>query len=267
MNKVPDEPTLNLAEYEWKINVRPLRIEDFDALVAMQQVCFPGMVPWSRQQVESQLAIFPEGQLCVEVDGQMAASSSSLILEFDPNMAWHDWKAVSDGGFIRNHNRKGDTLYGIEIMVAPEFRGMKLARRLYDARKELCRERNLARILIGGRLPGYGAHADEMSAREYVEHVIDSTFVDPVLTTQLANGFTLQGLIPNYMPSDEASRGYATYCEWLNFEYVRGAKRRYHHPVEPIRMAIVQYQMRTIGGFDEFVEGDVIEFIHEERGR
>jgi predicted amidohydrolase len=93
-----------------------------------------------------------------------------------------------------------------------------------------------------------------MSAREYVENVIDKTFVDPVLTTQIANGFTLQGLIPNYMPSDESSRGYATFCQWLNLDYVRGAKRRYHHSVESIRLAVVQYQMRTIHGFGEFAQ-------------
>jgi predicted amidohydrolase/ribosomal protein S18 acetylase RimI-like enzyme len=254
MDKVPNEPALNLEDYEWKIEVRQLRLDDLDALVAMQQKCFPGMKPWTREQIVSQLTLFPEGQLCVEVEGKLAASSSSLILEFDPRLAWHDWKVVADGGFIRNHNPKGDTLYGIEIMVDPEFRGMKLARRLYDARKQLCRERNLARIIIGGRIPGYGAHAETMSAREYVENVIDKTFIDSVLTTQLANGFTLQGLIPNYMPADEASRGYATFCEWINYDYQRGATRRYHHPVHPIRLAIVQYQMRTVHGFDEFAK-------------
>ena len=86
-------------------------------------------------------------------------AARSLVLEYDPNLAWHNWKAISDEGYIRNHNNKGDTLYGIEIMVDPEFRGMKLSRRLYDARKELCRERNLCRMMIGGRIPGYGAHA------------------------------------------------------------------------------------------------------------
>ena len=75
---------------------------------------------------------------------------------------------------------RGDTLYGIEIMVDPEYRGMKLSRRLYDARKQLCRERNLARIIIGGRIPGFDSHADTMSAREYIENVIDKTLHDPV---------------------------------------------------------------------------------------
>ncbi len=178
----------------------PLAIDDFDALVEMQELSFPGMKTWGRDQIESQLRTFPEGQLCVEIDGKLAASSSSLILDYDPDLAWHDWKKIADNGYIRNHNPKGDTLYGIEIMVHPEFRGMKLSRRLYDARKELCRERNLARIIIGGRIPGYGEHADKMTAREYIEKVIDKTLYDPVLTAQLANGFALQGLIPNYFP-------------------------------------------------------------------
>ena len=245
---------IDLNEFERKIVVRPLTMDDFDALVEMQLKCFPGMHPWSREQIESQLRIFPQGQLCLEIDGKLVASSGSLIVDFDPDFAWHDWKVVADGGYIRNHNPKGDTLYGIEIMVDPEYRGMKLSRRLYDARKELCRERNLARIIIAGRIPGYADHADEMTAREYVENVVDKALFDPVLTAQLANGFTLTGLIPNYLPSDTASRGYATFLEWRNLDYVRGAKRRFHHPVEPIRLCVVQYEMRAIQSFDEFAQ-------------
>ena len=40
---------------------------------------------------------------------------------------------------------------------------MKLSRRLYEARKELARDHNLRAIIIGGRIPGYGKHADKMS--------------------------------------------------------------------------------------------------------
>lgn len=245
---------IDLTEYEWNIKVRRLTMEDFDDLLEMQMRCFPGMQPWKRDQIESQLKHFPEGQICIEIDGKLAASSCSLILEYDPDMAWHDWKKVADNGYIRNHDPKGNALYGIEIMVDPEFRGMKLSRRIYDARKELCRTKNLSRIIIGGRIPGYGAHADEMTAREYVDAVVDRSLYDQVLTAQLSNGFALQGLIPNYFPTDEASRGYATFLEWRNLDYKLGAKRRYHNPVEPVRLAVVQYQMRAITGFDEMAK-------------
>jgi predicted amidohydrolase/ribosomal protein S18 acetylase RimI-like enzyme len=245
---------LDLAQFELKTVVRQLTVDDIDDVIVMAEKCFPGMQNWSREQIESQLAIFPEGQIVVEIDGKLAASSSSLILEYDANQEWHNWKAISDAGFIRNHKPKGDTLYGIEIMVDPEYRGMKLSRRLYDARKELCRRMNLAQIIIGGRIPGYHKHADKMSAREYIDSVLERLNYDPVLTAQLSNGFIVRSLIPNYLPSDTQSCGYATYAIWTNLEHVPGAKRRFHHVIEPIRVCVVQYQLRTISGFDEFAQ-------------
>ncbi len=235
---------IDLSQYEWAIKVRPLSIDDFDALVAMQAKCFPGMTIWKREQIESQLQHFPQGQLVVEVDGKLAASSSSLIVSYDPALEWHNWMKMADGGYIRNHEPKGDTLYGIEIMVDPEFRGMKLSRRLYDARKQLCRDRNLSRMIIGGRIPGYGAHADEMTAREYVDCVVDKSLHAPVLTAQIANGFALQGLIPEYFPTDHASLGYATFCEWINLEYQSKTARRKERVVDRVRLSVVQYEMR-----------------------
>ncbi|MCA9182682.1 MAG: GNAT family N-acetyltransferase, partial [Planctomycetales bacterium] len=163
---------LNLKDFEWKILVRPLTIDDYDELRAMAEICFPGIPPLTREQLESQLTIFPQGQLAVEIDGRLAASASSLVLEYSANMEWHNWKVIADGGFIRNHNPKGDTLYGIEIMVHPDFRGMKLSRRLYDARKQICRDKNLARFIIAGRIPGYHQHADKLSASQYIDGVL-----------------------------------------------------------------------------------------------
>jgi ribosomal protein S18 acetylase RimI-like enzyme len=215
-------PAIDLKEFETKIRVRPLRIDDFDDLVKLQRKCFD-MSTWRREQIESQLEMFPEGQLVVEYDDELVASSSSLIVDGDVYTEWHNWQEIADSGFIRNHTPTGDTLYGIEIMVDPEFRGLKLSRRLYDARKEICRDRNLARIIIAGRIPGYGKHADRCHAREYAEQVMNKAVYDPVLTAQTANGFVLKGLIPNYLPGDKESRGYATFLEWTNLDYRPGA--------------------------------------------
>lgn len=244
-------PKIDIREFETHVRVRPLQKSDYEAVVRLQLRCFPGMPAWTREQFDSQLEHFAEGQLCVEYDGEIVASSSSLIVDFDLHSEWHDWKSISDGGFIRNHDPEGDTLYGIEIMVDPEFRGMKLARRLYDARKQICRDRNLKGIVIGGRLPGYAAHADEMSAHEYVAAVEEKRLVDPVLTTQLANDFEVRQLIPDYLPSDEDSSGWATHMEWTNRDY-RPFKKRAIRPVQLVRLGVVQYQMRTIDSFESF---------------
>ena len=244
---------LNLKDFEKRLKARPLRLKDFDDLVALQKRCFPGMKPWKREQIESQLERFPDGQIVLEFQKRIVASSSSLVVDFDDYDAWHNWREIADDGYIKNHSPNGDTLYGIEIMVDPEFRGRKLARRLYEARKMLAREHNLRRIIIGGRIPGYGEHAADMSAREYVENVMDKTFFDPVLTAQVSNGFVLKQLIPNYMPADHESRGYATFLEWTNLDYVERGTRRFR-AVSSVRICVVQYQMRLIKSFEEFAQ-------------
>lgn len=242
---------IRVEDFEREIVLRQLRMEDFDALLDMQKRCFPGMQTWSREQVESQLETFPEGQFAIEYEGRLVATASSLVVDFEDYSQWHDWKEIADEGYIRNHDPDGDTLYGIEIMVHPDFQGLKLARRLYAARRDLARRYNLARSIVGGRIPGYHQYADELTAREYAERVIEGQIYDPVLTTQTANGFVLKQLIPNYFPADEASRGYATFLEWTNLDYLADPKRRYQR-VHNVRIAAVQYQMRSVASVEEF---------------
>jgi predicted amidohydrolase/ribosomal protein S18 acetylase RimI-like enzyme len=244
-------PELNLKTFERNIKVRPLKMEDYDDVVALQLKCFPGMKPWTKDQFRSQMELFPEGQICVQYKGKVVASSSSLVLDFDVYSEHHGWREASDAGYIRNHTPDGNTLYGIEIMVDPAYRGMKLARRIYNARKELAQDMNLMRIVIGGRIPGYGEHAEKMSARDYVQKVIEKALVDPVLTTQLSNRFVLKRLLPDYLVSDTESRGYATLLEWTNLDYVPNPMESIV-PVARVRICAVQYQMREVKSFEEF---------------
>jgi predicted amidohydrolase/ribosomal protein S18 acetylase RimI-like enzyme len=248
-------PTSNVDhhEYEWNVMVRPMRLEDFDRIVELQKLCFPDMKPWNREHIESHLATFPEGQIVVEVDGEVMASSSSLVIDFDEYEEGHTWSEVAGEGFIRNHDPEGDTLYGIEIMVHPEWRRMKLARRMYDERKKLCRDLNLKRIMIGGRIPGYAAHKGELSVREYVERVISRDLYDQVLTAQIANSFILKRVIRSYLSADAESDGFATLLEWVNLDYQPDSHRRML-PSRPARICCVQYGMRNIQGFEDFAK-------------
>lgn len=242
---------MELKTFEGKINVRQITLADYDALVALQLKCFPGMKPWTKEQLESQLAIFPAGQICVEYEGKIIGSSSSLVIEFDEYGEKHSWKDISDSGYIRNHDPEGDSLYGIEIMTDPDFRGMKIGRRLYNARKELARRLNLRRIVIGGRVPNYAQYADKMTVHEFIDRVIHKEFYDPVLTFQLANGFVLKRIITDYLSSDEESKGYATLLEWVNLQYMPEPAKKLLASF-PVRICVIQYQMRVIKTFEDF---------------
>lgn len=231
--------------------VRPLEIKDYDQLVELQSKCFPGMKTWSREQVESQLKNFQAGQICVEFKGKLIGSSSSLIIDFDEYGDAHSWSDISDKGMITNHDDEGDTLYGIEIMVDPEYQGMKIGRRLYKARKDLAKNLNLKRIIIGGRIPNYHKQCDKLTVHQYVEKVMSKKLHDPVLTFQLANGFVLKRIITDYLTGDSESRGYAILLEWVNIYYSPKPAERVVSS-HPVRVCTIQYQMRPIKSFDEF---------------
>ncbi len=233
-----------------KVKLRQIRLKDFKQIVEIQLKSFPGMKPWSESQFQSLLTHFPEGQLCIQFGKKVIASSGSLIINFDDYSETSTWNELTDSGHISNHNKYGDTLYGMEIMVDPEFRGMKLSRRLYDARKDLARKFNLKRIIVGGRIPNY--HKNEsIGIDQYIDRVVNKRLYDPVLTAQLSNGFLLRRVLPGYLPSDVESGGYATLLEWVNYNY--DSKPTQGIPRSPyVRVSAVQYQMRAIKSFEEF---------------
>ena len=66
-------PAIDMQSFEKKIHVRAIRMDDFDQIVALQALCFPGMKLWTLEQIASQLQIFPEGQICIEYDGKIVA--------------------------------------------------------------------------------------------------------------------------------------------------------------------------------------------------
>ncbi|MFO7873445.1 MAG: hypothetical protein R6U62_03085, partial [Bacteroidales bacterium] len=91
---------IDLQEFEFQLNIRNLRIEDFEQLVNMQKICFPGMEVWTRENIENQLSRFPDGQIVIEIDDRVVASSGSLIIDsedFDMNMSWDEIPQTKSG--------------------------------------------------------------------------------------------------------------------------------------------------------------------------
>ncbi len=236
---------------ENKIHLRQLEWADYNKITGLQLKCFPDMKPWSPEQFKSIISVFPEGQLGIEYNEQIIASSCSLIIDFSRYSETSGWSELTEKGFFTNHDANGDTLYGAEIMVDPAYRSMKLSRRLYEHRKNLAKSRNLKRICIGGRLPNYHLYKDQMDIEQYVAEVMDRKIFDPVLTAQLSNGFVLKRILPDYLPNDTDSCGYATFLEWSNLLYHERADRKKRWSPY-VRVCAVQYQMRLVKDFEAF---------------
>lgn len=204
-----------------EIVVRNIVHEDLDAAAALSMKCFGPEMSLKREHIESQIELFPKGQICVEYKGEIVGTALSLIVNFDDYGEEHTYYEICDQGFIRNHNPNGRNLYGIEVGVNEEFRGMQLGRRLYEGRRRICKELNLDSILIGGRMPFFYKYAKQMSAAEYAQEVMKEKIYDPVLTFQMKNGFELNKVIAGYLPKDEESLEYGALMEWKNEDYTR----------------------------------------------
>lgn len=240
----------SFRKHERKVAVRRLRESDFEDVLRVQKEVLQSISPWTLEQFVSQIRTFAAGQIGVEMGGRLVAASSSLLVSDDTAKSAHDFDEITDEGYICNHDEKGEYLYGIDIVILPEFQGLKFARRLYNARKEIVRRRNLRGMLIGGRIPGFHQHADKMSAEEYVAAVKAKKIKDPVLYAQLANEFTIRRIIPDYLPEDQESAGFAVLMEWTNPDYVPVTSTETKKT--QVRLCVVQYQMRQVARFEDF---------------
>jgi predicted amidohydrolase/GNAT superfamily N-acetyltransferase len=234
-----------------KTVVRRATFNDIDGLVKLNKAAYPNLaeegVVWNRRSLESHLRTFPEGQGVVEISGKLVASCSSLVVNLGRDAYRdHTWAGITDGGMFYNHDPYGDTLYGADVNVHPDYRGRGLAQKLYQFRRDLCQQLNLKRIVLGGRLFNYRDYAKRMSAEEYARKVEAGEYRDPVLSFQLKQGFTLKKVMANYL-NDPLSKNFGTFLEWINPTY----KRRLRKP-RAIRVSTVQYQMRKLTSFEGF---------------
>ena len=74
---------VDIKNFEKRIRLRTLSLEEYEAVVELQRKCFPGMKTWTRDQYNSLVTIFPEGQLRIVLNKKVIASCCSLIVDFD----------------------------------------------------------------------------------------------------------------------------------------------------------------------------------------
>ena len=240
---------------EHKLLLRHLRLEDYTDLheISIQVYRDVTNEVWPEHLMRRLVDTFPEGQLCIEDNGRVVAVAFSLIIDFSIYGDNHTYDQITDRENYTTHDPEGDYLYGIEVIVDPRYQGMRLGRRLYDGRKELCENLNLKGILIGGRMPGYHKHSNEMSPQQYIIAVKKKELYDPVLTFQMSNDFHVRNLLDNYWPEDHRSRGYAVLLEWINIFYQKKTKL-IGRTQSIARIGVVQWQMRRFQSFDDFLQ-------------
>ncbi|CAH0337547.1 hypothetical protein FVB9288_03315 [Flavobacterium sp. CECT 9288] len=238
-----------------KVELRNLKFDDYKELKKSMVESYPEMTGsyWREHHIEKLLSIFPEGQLVILVDGKVVGSALSLIVDENLVDKNHNYSDITGKYTFSTHNQKGDILYGIDVFIHPNYRGLRLGRRLYDARKELCEQLNLKAIVFAGRIPNYGKHADTLSPKDYIDKVKRKEMHDSVLSFQLSNDFHVIRVMKNYLEGDTDSKEFAVLLEWNNIYYDESPKL-INLAKSVIRLGLVQWQMRQLNNLEALFE-------------
>lgn len=199
--------------------IRNYQPADFDALIALQSRCFPPPFPeslwWNKHQLRSHLTHFPEGAICIEVNGEIVSSMTTLLVNHAAHGFSANWATVTDNGYIRTHNPNGDFLYVVDISVDPSYRGCGLGKWMMHAMYELVIQQHLRGLIGGSRMPGYSKFAHTLSPTSYLEKVMIGELYDPVVSFLLKCGRRPTAILENYL-EDEESLHYGVLMEWQN---------------------------------------------------
>ncbi|MDH5380283.1 MAG: bifunctional GNAT family N-acetyltransferase/carbon-nitrogen hydrolase family protein [Cyclobacteriaceae bacterium] len=238
-----------------KIELRNLRIEDYRELKSAMIKSYPDWegAYWKEKQIEILLEKFPEGQLVILIDNVVVGSALSIIIKGDDFEDHHTYKEITGDFTFSTHSPDGNILYGIDVFIRPEYRGLRLGRRLYDARKELCENFNLKAIVFGGRIPHYKDFAETLTPKQYIEKVKSKEIYDPVLTFQINNDFFPIRVLKGYLPGDEGSQDYAIMLQWNNL-YYKKVSHAINQKKSIVRLGLVQWQMRPVSGPEQLYD-------------
>jgi predicted amidohydrolase/GNAT superfamily N-acetyltransferase len=227
------------------VELKRLKPEDYEELKSVMISSYSTMPDayWKEHHIRKLTTIFPEGQILIMVNGKIAGCALSIIVNFKKFDEEHTYREITGDYTFSTHDDKGDTLYGIDVFVKPEYRGLRLGRRLYEYRKQLCERLNLRGIFFGGRIPNYHKYASELTPKEYIAKVRSREIHDPVLNFHLSNDFQPVKILKGYLERDGASMEYAVLLKWHNIYYEKPSKKgKYIKKV--VRLGLVQWQMR-----------------------
>jgi len=195
--------------------IRTASPEDAVQMEYVQSQCYPTLHESEILNVNhfaNHIKIFPEGQLVVEKDGKIVGSASAFRCDFPE----HDstFLEETDNLWITNVQiPNGDWLYGIDMGVLPEYRGLGLSKEMYKARTEICKTLGLNGQIIAGMTIGYGKIKDKMTIEEYCHALETNKLTDPTITPQRKAGFRWVRPLYDYINDPEA--GYASMLMYL----------------------------------------------------
>ncbi|MDQ3232177.1 MAG: GNAT family N-acetyltransferase, partial [Pseudobdellovibrionaceae bacterium] len=251
-----------------KIIIRRWREDDIAGLVQCQksvyQSDFPTDSAHDRRLFELEFKKFPEGQVLAESNGMVVGYACAIIVQLDDSQPYYTYSEITGDSTFSTHDPSGDTLYGADIAVHPDYRGSGIAGMLYSQRMRIMKRYNLRRMVAHGRLPNYHKYVGQFTPEQYVAEVKERRILDPALIAHYKAGYVVKAILFDQLV-DRSSMNYTTWLEKINPEF-SDTKRRIastpiKRPVRRIRVCTAQCELKNISTWDEF-KRNVVYFVN-----
>jgi GNAT superfamily N-acetyltransferase len=189
--------------------------DDIPATVILQALAFPAPFDpellWQAEHLFAHRQKFPSGQF-VARSGTVLVGTCSNTRISSAQLAQPTWDQTVGGPFLDRFAPDGDTLYGLDISVHPDYRRRGIGRALYQARFELVRALGLRCYATTCRIPDFAA-SGVSRVEAYVDQVSSGERVDRTLTPLLRMGLQFVKVKPQFM-ADRESGDAAVHLEW-----------------------------------------------------
>ena len=199
------------------IKIGNAKIKDLDKVIELENEIWPEGTRASKEKFESRLKIFPQGFFLALKNEEVIGTSTSEIINYEPENPPTSWENITDKGYIRNHNLNGNALYVVSIGAVSRSGGGSA---LISAQKNLAQKLDLKYLILGARISGYDKYCKtnkEININDYIKlKREDDELLDSELRFYTRNGLKLHKIISNYMQEDKESRNYGAIMVWEN---------------------------------------------------
>jgi len=181
------------------IIIRQATFDDIPQILEVEQKAW-GEAAATKEMFEARLETFSEGVLVAVLEKQIVGVTCFERLNYDPEHPIPTWQEATDNGFIRkSHNPYGESGYGVDLSVSPEFSNQGIGKMLVKAGQEAAKKLGLKQGFMGSRMPGFCRVANKISPEDYI-----FTDIDPELRFYKNCGFRILRLLPNYFLDPES---------------------------------------------------------------
>jgi acyl transferase domain-containing protein/NADPH:quinone reductase-like Zn-dependent oxidoreductase/acyl carrier protein/SAM-dependent methyltransferase/GNAT superfamily N-acetyltransferase len=200
--------TLNWFE-KHPYTVRHTRIEDMPALLRLEAACWAEPLRVSKAQIRQCIERFPQGQVVLEINGEIVGAIYSQPIERAESLANITYDQIPS-----LHSAQGNTIQLLGINILPEMQGRGLGDQLLEFVLEWFTLKGDVQRVVGiTRCKNY-VHALQPMSKYIQQRDEQGRWVDPILRFHTTHGATIRGIVYDYRPADVDNQGHGILIEY-----------------------------------------------------